>query len=349
MFGELQATGTNGDNVPTRNPVDHNRLDAHQYFVEASTTYGDNGTVFGRLGRQEISIGKGRLFDPRNGPNTRRSYDALRVQATNGNWRYGAIAGKTIREVAGDWNNETNDGFKFYSAHAARSIDGFAGTGEIEFLYLRTEQDTARVADFAGKRDTFSVRVGARKDALAYDVEAMLQGGETLDGKDVEAWFLGAEATYQLKGAWNPRLGTRFEFGSGDKDPNDNTSQTFDPLWGRRQSFTPEFGYSNMMQAGVNVNVNPMPKLSANVGVTVLQRLSKDDGVYNLAPALMRGAYEGQSRDVGLRTTTRFDYTFNSHVAAGFLINHVKAGDFLKETGSNEDLFYTSVFLTTRF
>ncbi len=349
VFGELQATGTNGDNVPTRNPVDHNRLDAHQYFVEASTTYGDNGTVFGRLGRQEISIGKGRLFDPRNGPNTRRSYDALRVQATNGNWRYGAIAGKTIREVAGDWNNETNDGFKFYSAHAARSIDGFAGTGEIEFLYLRTEQDTARVADFAGKRDTFSVRVGARKDALAYDVEAMLQGGETLDGKDVEAWFLGAEATYQLKGAWNPRLGTRFEFGSGDKDPNDNTSQTFDPLWGRGQSFTPEFGYSNMMQAGVNVNVNPMPNLSANIGVTVLQRLSKDDGVYNLAPALMRGAYEGQSRDVGLRTTTRFDYTFNPHVSAGFLINHVKAGDFLKETGSNEDLFYTSVFVTTRF
>lgn len=349
VFGELQATGTNGDDVPTRNPVDHNRLDAHQYFVEASTSFGNNGTVFGRLGRQEVSIGKGRLFDPRNGPNTRRSYDALRVQATNGDWRYGALAGKTVSDIAGDWNNETNDGFKFYSAHVARKIDGMVGQGEIEFLYLRSDQETARVADFAGERDTFSVRVGARKDALTYDVEAMLQGGKTLTGKDVEAWFVGAEATYQLQGAWNPRLGTRFEFGSGDKNPDDNKSQTFDPLWGRGQSFTPEFGYSNMMQAGVNLNVNPMPKLSANVGVTLLQRLSRDDGIYSLAPALIRGAYEGQSRDVGLRTTTRFDYTFNPHVSAGFLINHVKAGDFLKETGSNEDLFYTSVFVTTRF
>lgn len=349
IFGELQATGTNGDDVPTRNAVDHNVIEGHQLFVEATTGFGTDGTLFVRGGRQEISLGKGRLFDPRNGPNTRRSYDALRVQATQGDWRFGAIGGKTVADLAGDWNNETHDDFKYFAAHAARRINGALGTGEVEFVYLHTDQDSARIADFIGKRNTYSVRVGAKKDALTYDVESMLQGGETQTGKDVEAWFVGGEATYQLQAAWNPRLGTRFEFGSGDKNPNDNKSQTFDPMWGRGQSFTPEFGYSNMMHAGVNLNVNPMPKLSANVGVTALRRLSKDDGVYSLAPALMRGAYEGQSRDVGVRYTTRFDYNFNRHVAAGFLINHVKAGDFLKETGSAEDLFYTSVFITTRF
>ena len=349
VFGELQATGTNGNDVPTRNAVDHNVIEAHQMFVEASTGFGDDGSLFVRGGRQEISLGKGRLFDTRNGPNTRRAYDALRIQATDGDWRYGAMAGKAVSDLAGDWNNETNDGFKFYSAHAARRINGFAGVGEVEMAYLRTEQDTARIIDFAGKRDTYSVRIGARKDALSYDLEAMLQGGTTAEGKDVEAWFIGGEGTYQLQGNLKPRLGTRFEFGSGDKDPDDNKSQTFDFLWGRGQSFTTEFGYSNMMQAGVNVNVNPMPKLSANGAVTLLRRLSREDGVYSLAPALMRGADEGQSRDVGVRYTTRFDYTFNSHIAAGLLVNYVKAGEFLKETGSDKNLFYTSVFVTTRF
>lgn len=31
------------------------------------------------------------------------------------------------------------------------------------------------------------------------------------------------------------------------------------------------------------------------------------------------------------------------------MVNHVSAGDFLKETGDGEDLFYTSVFVTARF
>ena len=348
-FGELQATGTNGDDVPTRNPIDHNVIEGHQYFVEASGAYGDNGTIFARAGRQEISIGKGRLFDPRNGPNTRRAYDALRVQATTGDWRYGALAGKTVADIAGDWNNETNDGFKFFSAHAARRINGFAGQGEVEFVYLRTDQETARIADFNGERETFSVRVAARKDALNYDLEAMIQGGETFSGKDVQAWFVGGEATYQLQGAWKPRLGTRFEAASGDKNAADNVTQTFDSMWGRGQTFTTEFGYANMLHAGVNLNVNPMPKLSANVGVTMLQRIEKTDGVYSMAPALLRGANEGTSRNVGIRTTARVDYNFNSHVSAGFLINHVDAGKFLEQSGTNDDLFYTSVFVTTRF
>ena len=349
VYAEVQATGTNGDDVPTRNAVDHNRIEGHQLFVEATTAFGQSSQAFVRAGRQEISIGKGRLFDPRNGPNTRRAYDALRVQATTGDWRYGVIGGKTVTDLAGEWNNETNDGFRYVAAHAARKITGPLGNGEVEFVYLHTDQDAARIADFMGERDTYSVRIAARKDALTYDVEAMLQDGKTAGGKSVEAWFVGGEATYQLQGAWKPRLGTRFEFGSGDDNPNDNKSQTFDPLWGRGQTFTPEFGYSNMMQAGVNLNLNPVPKLSANIGLTALRRLSKDDGVYSLAPALMRGAYEGSSRDVGLRTTTRFDYAFNPFVSAGFLINHIQAGDFLKETGSDKDLFYTSVFVTTRF
>lgn len=349
VFGELQATGTNGDDVPTRNAVDHNVIEGHQLFIEANTGFGDNGSLFVRGGRQEISLGKGRLFDPRNGPNTRRAYDAVRLQITDGDWRYGAIAGKTVTDLTGDWNNETNDGFKYFAAHAARRINGFAGQGEVEFVYLRTEQETARIPDFNSDRDTFSVRVGARKDALTYDVEVMAQTGETLTGKDVSAWFVGGEATYQLQGAWKPRLGTRFEVASGDKNAADNKTQTFDSMWGRGQSFTSEFGYSNMIHAGVNLNLNPLPKLSTNVGVTMLRRMETTDGVYSLAPALMRNANEGTSRDVGIRTTARVDYTFNSHVSAGFLINHVDAGKFLEQSGSNDDLFYTSVFVTTRF
>jgi hypothetical protein len=104
-----------------------------------------------------------------------------------------------------------------------------------------------------------------------------------------------------------------------------------------------------MVHAGMNLNLNPIPKLNANFGVTALRRLSRDDGVYSLAPALIRGADEGQSREVGIRTTARFDYDWSRHVSTGLMVNHVSAGDFLKETGDGEDLFYTSVFVTARF
>lgn len=349
VYGEVQATGTNGDNVPTRNPVDHNDIEGHQLFVEYAGDYGDDGRFFVRGGRQEIALGKGRLMDPRNGPNTRRAYDALRFQTTRGDWRLGLIGGQTVRDLNGAWANESNSDFNFLTAHAARKMDGALGQGEIEFVYIHTDQEAARVSDFIGERDTYSLRVAAKKGALTYDVEAMLQDGETAAGQDVEAWFVGFEGGYQLPGAWKPRIGARVDAGSGDDDASDDKAQGFDALWGRGQSFTTEFGYTNMVQAGLNLNLNPIPQLNANLGVTALRRLSRDDGVYSLAPALIRGADEGRSRDVGLRTTARVDYDWNSHLSTGFMVNHVSAGDFLKETGDGKDLFYTSVFLTARF
>ncbi|MGE7199667.1 alginate export family protein [Brevundimonas naejangsanensis] len=156
-------------------------------------------------------------------------------------------------------------------------------------VWRHTDQEAARVSDFIGERDTYSLRVAAKKGALTYDVEAMLQDGETAAGQDVEAWFVGFEGGYQLPGAWKPRIGARVDAGSGDDDASDDKAQGFDALWGRGQSFTTEFGYTNMVQAGLNLNLNPIPRLNANLGVTTLRRLSRDDGVYSLAPALIRG------------------------------------------------------------
>ncbi|MEN2749800.1 alginate export family protein [Sphingomonas sp. T9W2] len=76
-FVDLEhATSAGLDSVVA--PIEEWRLDFNQAFVEAHHKVGDARIAI-RLGRQEVGIGNQTLFDMREGANTRRSLDVLRV------------------------------------------------------------------------------------------------------------------------------------------------------------------------------------------------------------------------------------------------------------------------------
>ncbi|HEU0067134.1 MAG TPA: alginate export family protein [Sphingomonas sp.] len=347
VFGELQSGVTRGLDYPA-GPVDTNPLEIHQGFVELSQPLG-TGTdrVFLRLGRQEIAFGKSRLIDTRNAANTRRSFQAARVQATTGAWRFGGWIGHPLRDVVGTLNDPADTLYDVYMVNVARKVGALLPGSEVELLYIHTDHD-AGAAVFRSRRDTVSVRLAGREHALDYDVEAVRQTGRTADGRTVDAWFLGVDAAYQLAGAWQPRVALRADVGSGDTDPNDGKVGSFDFLFGRGMTLTPELGYTNLISAGPAFGVKPSAKLSTEVTAQGLWRTSTADGLYNMGPSPVRGGAEGRARYVGLRSTARVEYQWNRLVASGLYVNRTFAGDFLKETGDGKSLFYSTMYALIR-
>lgn len=82
-FAQLASSFTNG-RAAGPSPVDENRLDPTNLFVEWQSARDGETGVGMRVGVQELQFGSGRSIDAREGPNVRRSFEAVRAYTTSG-------------------------------------------------------------------------------------------------------------------------------------------------------------------------------------------------------------------------------------------------------------------------
>jgi hypothetical protein len=97
------------------------------------------------------------------------------------------------------------------------------------YLYGIREKDRpslpTRNRDFL----TAGLRVQNSGDLWAYELETAIQQGKSrastlpTDTTDLDhrAWFIHAEVSRKLRGSWEPRVILRFDYASGDEDPDD--------------------------------------------------------------------------------------------------------------------------------
>ncbi|MGC5799648.1 alginate export family protein [Sphingomonas sp. NFX23] len=344
VFSEIQSSGTTG-RLHQYGAIDDNGTDLHQAFVEFKRPLG-GGSLTVRGGRQEISFGKARIFDTRNGPNTRRAYDAGRLIWAQGAWRAGAFGGAVVQEVLGSWKDRTNDGFTFFGGNVARKLDGWFAGSELEALFVHTDRE-AGAPTYVGKRDTLSLRLAGRKGKLDYDAEFVGQRGRSQIGQ-VKAWYTGLDAAYQLPGRLSPRVGVRADVGSGDSHPGNGTDGTYDYLGSRGMTLTAELGFSNLVAVGPTFGLKPSRTVTAELTFSELRRMTRADGLYSMTSALIRRADEGSSKQVGVRATGRIDHQWNRFLLSGLYFAYIDADRFLKETGDGKDLAYAALYTVVR-
>ena len=120
---------------------------------------------------------------------------------------------------------------------------------------------------------TAGLRVHHSGDAWAYELEAALQHGTSrasalpIDTTELDhrAWFTHAEVSRKFPGSWKPRVILRFDYASGDDDPDDGEFNRFDTLYGdRRWEFGPTGIYgaltrSNILSPGIALRSKPGP------------------------------------------------------------------------------------------
>src|SRR3954471_17471816 len=102
VFGQLQSSVESWRKGGPR-PIDEDRLDAHQLFVDVRLPLDLEGRdeLTLRVGRQEMVYGSARLITLREFTNIRRAFDAVRVLSHIGEWRADAFFARPVENAPG--------------------------------------------------------------------------------------------------------------------------------------------------------------------------------------------------------------------------------------------------------
>lgn len=344
-FVDLEhATSTGLDSVVA--PIEEGRLDFNQAFVEAHVPVGP-ARITARLGRQEIGIGNQTVFDMREGANTRRSLDLLRVMGSMGKWDGGFLTGHAVLEKLGTFDDRTNHDYDLTGFHAGRTFGAGNRTGRAEMLFVSSDRASLAFDSEAAARDqrrTLSLRYAGKADAWSMDIEGIRQWG-SFGNLDIDAYYVTGTVAYGWQGGWKPKLALRVDVGSGDRNPNDGKIGTYGPLFPKPLTYNGDLGPHNLTIFQPQLTLQPSTKLTLDFSVAGLWRTSIHDGVYSLGGAVLRRGDETDSRFFGKRATAAGRYALNPFTTLGFYTIY---GDVSEKFKPGRDLFYAAAYLTFR-
>ncbi|MDQ3200287.1 MAG: alginate export family protein, partial [Verrucomicrobiota bacterium] len=165
------------------------------------------------------------------------------------------------------------------------------------------------------------------------------------------AWMLASEAGYTFKPVpLVPRLWLGFDYASGD-DAAGGDVGTFNQLFPLGHAY---FGYIDAIGRQNIVDLHPGASIKAAKDKLTLKaeghffwRAESADALYNAGGGVVRGGAPGTSKQVGSEVDFVANYKFTQHLDMEFGYSHFFAGDFIKQTGPDQDIDF--FYVQTQF
>ncbi|WP_267449914.1 alginate export family protein [Novosphingobium aureum] len=284
----------------------------------------------------------------REGANTRRSLDLVRIMGKAGKWDGGFMIGHPVAEDKGSFNDVRNRNYDLWGIHAGRGFGEGAQSSRAELIFVATDQ-AGRAFDSTTPtredRRTLSLRYAAIDNAWNYSLEGIRQWGD-YGALDIDAYYVTGQVAYTWTHGWRPQLGLRVDVGSGDKDPNDGKIGTYGPLFPRPLTYNGDLGPHNLTVLQPSIGVKPIKGMALNASVAGLWRTSKNDGVYSLGGQVIRSGDESDQRYFATRFSVSGRYALNDFTTLGFYTNYSVLSESFEP---GRDLFYAASYLTFRF
>lgn len=336
----ISALATERDLPGGRRPLDEDSADLLNAFADFSTSLAGADLTL-RAGRQELSYGKQRLISPLDWSNTRRTFDGARLLTKAGDWKVDTFLTRWVQVEQHDFN-DGDSGRDFYGVYATRPVAPWKGA--LDLYALGLERDLAKYGPVSGDEDRYTVGSrlgGACSCGLDVDVEGGYQFGE-VGSADVAAWFVASQVGYTVpdcpvKSRWF--LG--FDLASGDDDPADGDVGTFNQLFPLGHAYFGGIdivGRQNIQDFSVGVSLSPLDKLTVRVEGHQFARAENTDALYDAGGNVVRAGDAGSSHDIGQEVDVVADYKLNLHLALQAGYSHFFAGDFISQSGADEDI-----------
>lgn len=351
LFGQLYSA-LEGGRAGATVPIDENRLDLQQVFVDIALGNDMKLSPVLRAGRQEMAYGSSRLIDVREGPNVRRTFEGVRLLTHAGDWRVDVIATRPVRTEIGSFDDEIDNDqalWGVYAAHAESLLFGSA----LDAYYLGYRRQSARfdqgVADEL--RHTVGARLWGERQGWDWNWELIAQGGRFGDGH-IAAWSLATDTGYTWSDEQGqPRLGLSANAASGDKNPNDNDLQSFNALFPRGNYFSELalLGPRNFFNLHPSIGFQPLAAVTVTADIDFFWRLETKDGVYNPGGGLLRGAQGSDERFVGTELSLNVTWEINSRLTLTSIYSHFQPGAFIRETGRSSAIDYVEFTAQAKF
>ncbi len=362
-------------------------FDLRQAYIQIGETKGFSLTV----GRQILSYGEERLVGSSDWNNLGRTFDAVKARYATDKWSIDAFASTVVVPERGSFNQ--SDAFNGNETHRDQVFSGiyFSTTAlscqTTELYVFHLHEDTSYLPTAIGNTDfaTIGVRVKSKPGAfyhevqetasydkdgktvtpapklvakaigLDYDAEAAFQTGE-LRGLDLTAYAVHAGVGYTFDASWKPRIGIEGNLGSGDNDPTDSDSETFQNLFPTNHKFygyMDVFSWQNMRELAAQFKVQPVKSVTVQFDYHAFWLDSTDDTWYRangitavrpLTPAARNAdSYAGSEADL----TVTWNVNKWATVQAGY--SHFFAGQYLSDTGADSDADFGYVQTTFNF
>lgn len=333
-FVQLQSAFALGKDFVS--PVDENKLDLHQAFVEAR-----NDHISFRIGRQELQYGSQRLISVRELPNNRQAFDAALVSMTNNNLKVDFLYGHYVFATSGVFNDMFRDRTRLWGAYAVMTN---RPVGNIDIYYLGIHKEDVKFDKMSGDelRHSIGTRFWKNNDAWRFDFEGVYQFG-SLNDYSIRAWTISSNSGYRFNTIkFKPEVGLKTELISGNRSYSDKKLETFNPLFPKGAYFglAALIGPSNLMDIHPSLTVSLSDNIEWGIDFDMFWRFSKNDGIYSPGVALIYSGESARSRTIGRQLATNVDWDVSDFLSLRMEFTWFDSGDYLKTVGSGNDIFF---------
>ena len=370
LYGQMQDTrewNSDRPNTPgIRGTEGEDNFDLRQAFVEFSN-YKEFpiGLV---IGRQVLNYGDSRLVADGKWANFGRTFDAVKLRYQADKFWIDAFASRPV-QIKEEVINDSDAADNFYGVYASTEALTFQTT-DLYFLY-RDKEDNQPDLDPANPNDprgtwtgpaqrigTLGTRWKSGKALRGWDytVEAAVQFGDLWTGdrstlrleQRAFAGHLSGGYTFEDT-IWKPRLGVAYNYASGDSDPTDNESQSFQNLFPSNHAKfgdMDEFGWRNLHHFRAQLQVRPVKSIEVELAYNADWLADTSDYWYRsngVGTARTRTPDGRDVRTIGasnfagqeLDVIVRWKATSWFNLETGYA--HFFAGAYLSETGPADD------------
>ncbi len=355
------------------------------------------------VGRQVLTYGDSRLVADRGWNDLGRTFDGVKLRFQNDKFWVDAFAVRPV-QIRKESINDSDSADNFFGLYGGTDILGFQTT-ELYVLYrdksdaqpdLSPTNKTNPSGAYDGNAQR-NVTIGTRwksKDGalhgfdytteFAYQFGDLWTGARTTPRLSQHGFALAFKGGYTWENVpWTPRFGIGYDYASGDKNPKDGSSQTFQNLFPSNHENTgymDEFAWSNLHCVRASLSANPIKslKLSADFRAfwlaettdywytstgngntlrtttpsTTVTTVTTKKGVTTTKTTTQAGKDVrtlNASNFAGTEIDLSAKWTVNKHLSFLVGYSHFFAGSYLKQTGggiaNDGDFAYAQVTL----
>lgn len=333
------------------------------------------------VGRQSITYGDSRLFADTKWGNFGRTFDAVKLRYQQPKWWAELLYARPVQiktEVFDDSDAADHLGGLYFSN------DWLPFQTTDLYVFYRDKSDAqpdlspTNALDPRGASNGPAARfttIGARVKSkpgkiggwdytgeLAYQFGDLWASDRNSPKLELRAFAAHASAGYTFDAApWKPRLGLEYDYASGDRNPADGKSQSFQNLFPSNHSnfgYMDEFGWRNLHDARVQITAKPAKTVDLDLNYHAFWLADTSDYWFrsNGLSTLRTKTPDGRDvRRIGASSFAGHELDFVAKwsptewlkIDVGY--SHFFAGDYLRDTGPADDADFGYVMTTVKF
>lgn len=333
---ELQDSRSYNSDYPPDNR-DVNEADFVQLYGELhfKDALGQGRPVVFRAGRQAFEIVDRRLIASNEFRNTSNNFQGYRLKLgrQESDWELDLFGMQPLDRQLDSVDEPFEDQWLYGGVLNWRR---WSDVATLQPYYLSFRQADDSTLDQRLQTVGFRAYGVAGKSGFDWELSLARQFGLTNVDQRTHATALAVEAGYTLENAaWKPRFSVFYGYGSGDKDPTDNTNERFNALFGFNQPWSRNdyFSWDNLHAPKARIEFAPLKVLQIDAGYGAFWLASEKD---SWARANLRDP-SGRSGDfIGHETDIRIRYRLTTRISLEGSYALFVPGEFPRNLGKDD-------------